>query len=84
MATRSVHHERHPSWESPTPLPAAFYGCTHRLETGDPLSEALFDVNGYQLQGEAFLSWFAKQVPSTGVNGQYTYLGTFDHPSPVC
>jgi hypothetical protein len=73
-----------PSWQSPLPLSAAFYGCFSFLETGDPLVDATFQQNGYQLQDEAFLSWFAHQVPSIGINGQYSYLGTFTQPSPLC
>jgi hypothetical protein len=73
-----------PEWKSPLPLSAAFYGCSNLLETGDPLDDAAFTVKGYQLQDEAFLSWFAHQEPSIGINGQYTYLGTFGSPSPPC
>jgi hypothetical protein len=43
-----------------------------------------FQMNGYQLQDEAFLSWFAHQTPSIGIKGQYTYLGTFGEPPPLC
>jgi hypothetical protein len=73
-----------PKWESPQPFSAAFYGCSPLLETGDAVLKAAFEVNGYQLQDEAFLSWFARQEPSIGINGQYTYLGTFTQPPPVC
>jgi hypothetical protein len=73
-----------PAWQSPFPLASFFYGCSSLLETGDPLADVGFEVNGYQLQDEAFLSWFAHQVPSIGINGQYSYLGTFTEPSPGC
>jgi hypothetical protein len=73
-----------PSWQSPLPISSALYGCTSLLETGDPLADATFTMNGYQLQDEAFLSWFAHQEPSIGIKGQYTYLGTFTQPSPLC
>jgi hypothetical protein len=73
-----------PAWQSPLPLASAFYGCASLLETGDPLADIGFEVNGYQLQDEAFLSWFAHQVPSIGIKGQYSYLGTFTEPSPLC
>jgi hypothetical protein len=73
-----------PSWQSPLPLASIFYGCNPFLETGDAVADIGFEVNGYQLQDEAFLSWFAHQVPSIGINGQYTYLGTFTEPSPLC
>jgi hypothetical protein len=73
-----------PAWESPLPLSAGFYGCTSLLETGDAVSDAAFEVNGYQLQDEAFLSWFARQEPSIGIKGQYTYLGALTQPPPLC
>src|SRR3989441_8899465 len=65
-------------------LLSAFYGCTNLLETGDPLVGVNFKVNGYHLQDEAFLSWFARQSPSTAINSLYTYLGTFRTVSPSC
>jgi hypothetical protein len=73
-----------PAWESPLPLASNFYGCSALLETGDPLIDVAFQKNGYQLQDEAFLSWFAHQTPSIAINGQYSYLGTFTAPSPLC
>jgi hypothetical protein len=75
---------RVPSWQSPLPLSAAVHGCSSLLETGDAVSDVSFDVGGYQLQDEAFLSWFAHQTPSIGINGQYSFLGTFTQPSPLC
>jgi hypothetical protein len=73
-----------PNWESPLPLSAAIYGCDNLLETGDAASDLAFDVGAYQLQDEAFLSWFAQQVPSIGINGQYDYMGAFTQPAPLC
>jgi hypothetical protein len=73
-----------PAWQSPLPLASFFYGCNSLLETGDPLVDVGFQQDGYQLQDEAFLSWFAHQVPSIGIKGQYSYLGTFTEPSPLC
>ncbi|HZS78865.1 MAG TPA: hypothetical protein VFA41_19805 [Ktedonobacteraceae bacterium] len=70
-----------PNWISPI---APQYGCNNFLEVGDPLVGVVFTVNGYHPQDEAFYSWFAKQVPSIGIHNQYTYLGTFTSPSPVC
>jgi hypothetical protein len=77
-------NDRVPAWQSPLPLASFGYGCTSLLETGDPVVDVSFEANGYQLQDEAFLSWFAHQVPSIGIGGQYTYLGTFTEPSPLC
>jgi hypothetical protein len=73
-----------PPWQSPLPLSAASYGCLDNLETADPVSEVTFQQDGYELQDEAFFSWFARQSPSIGINGQYTYLDTFGSPPPVC
>jgi hypothetical protein len=73
-----------PTWQSPLPLSSFFYGCSNLLETGDVASDVGFQVNGYQLQDEAFFSWFAKQTPSIGINGQYSFLGSLTQPSPVC
>jgi hypothetical protein len=73
-----------PPWQSPLPLASVGYGCDSLLETGDPVLDVGFQQNGYQLQDEAFLSWFAHEVPSIGIKGQYSYLGTFTEPSPLC
>jgi hypothetical protein len=70
-----------PTWRVPG---APQYGCNIGLEVGDPLVGVTFTVKGYHLQDEAFFSWFAKQVPSVGINGQYTYLGTFSGPTSTC
>ena len=70
-----------PNWISPI---APQYGCNNFLEVGDPLVGVVFNVHGYHPQDEAFFSWFAKQVPSVGIHGQYTYLGTFTGPAPLC
>src|SRR5207249_3968848 len=70
-----------PAWYSPL---APQYGCSNYLEVGDPLVGVAFVVNGYHPQDEAFLPWFARQSPSTAINGQYTYLGTFSAYSPSC
>lgn len=60
------------------------YGCNNALEVGDPLVGVGFDVGKYHLQDEAFFSWFSHQVPSLGINGYYSYLGTFTTPATVC
>jgi len=73
-----------PNWQSPI---APQYGCNNLLEVGDPLVGVNFSVSGfsgYHLQDEAFFSWFARQTPSIGINGLYTYLGTFSKPPAVC
>ena len=68
-----------PPWQSP---PA--YPCTTALEVGDPVAGITFSQDGYHLQDEVFLSWFARQEPSTGIAGMYTYLGTLIAPPPLC
>ena len=73
-----------PNWISPI---APQYGCNNFLEVGDPLVGVVFTVSGFSsshLQDEAFFSWFARQTPSIGINGQYTYLGTFKGLSTTC
>jgi hypothetical protein len=70
-----------PTWSVPG---EPQYGCSGILEVGDPVVGIAFNVNGYHPEDEVFFSWFAKQVPSIGINGQYTYLGTYTAPSPTC
>jgi hypothetical protein len=74
-------NNRVPAWSTPG---ASQYGCSKILETGDPLVGVNFVVNGYHLQDEAFLSWFAHQSPSSSYDGRYTYLGTFSSPASTC
>jgi len=69
-------------WLSPTA--PAHYGCTSKLETGDPVVGYGFGVsmpNGvtYHPEDEVFYSWFARQSPSISSAGPgvYTYLNNF-------
>ena len=43
-------------------------------------------LNGttYHPEDLVFLPWFARESPSTSVNGWYTFLNTFASPPPVC
>lgn len=64
-------------------------GCQNNLEVGDPVTGIAFTVtmpNGiiYHPEDLVFKSWFARQKPSTAVNGWYTFLNTFSSPQPVC
>jgi hypothetical protein len=68
-----------PAWENPPSYP-----CNDVLEVGDPLVGTTFVVDGYHLQDEAFVSWFARQSPSMGIGGMYSLLGTLTAPPPVC
>jgi hypothetical protein len=62
--------------------------CQKNLEVGDPVTGIAFDVtmNGmtYHPEDLVFLSWFARQTPSTAVNGWYTFLNSFGSPPAVC
>lgn len=70
-----------PSWSVPS---QPQYGCSNILEVGDPLVGVTSYIVGYHMQDEAFFSWFARQTPSISINGQYSFFGTFDAPSPSC
>jgi hypothetical protein len=73
-----------PAWSSP------YYGnfCTTPLEVADPLEffGYLYAVASprYLLADGAFLSWFARQSPSTGIGGLYDEGGVFSTYSTAC
>jgi len=54
------------------------------LEVGDPVTAYTLSVNHYAMQDEAFYSWFSRDVPSLGINGQYDLLGKLNSPAQVC
>jgi hypothetical protein len=60
------------------------YGCSNVLEVGDPLVGTVWKVGGLNFQDEAFLSWFARQKPSIGYGGAYSFRGTFHTYSAPC
>lgn len=60
------------------------YGCSNRLEVGDPLVGTVWPINGLNFQDETYLSWFARQAPSIGYGGTYTFRGTFTTYSATC
>jgi hypothetical protein len=78
-----------PPWTSPYLGPDL--GCSSILEVADPL-EALgvlgvLSVGSstiYGLADEAYLSWFARQSPSTGFDGAYDAGGVFSTYSSAC
>lgn len=60
-------------------------GCgSTQLEVGDPIVLTRFNVSGFTLQDVMFLSWFARNKPSFGINGHYDLLGKFTSPAAVC
>jgi hypothetical protein len=76
-----------PAWSYSVP-PLITNACSNLLETGDPLELVNFPVplNGftYHLQDAAFFSYFARQSPSIGYQGRYTFLGTLPSYSTPC
>ena len=75
-----------PAWTSPY-----FLGtppCMAVLEVADPLEGGPFLVadqsSRYLLANGAFLSWFARQSPSTAIGGLYDLAGFFNTYSTAC
>ncbi|HLJ83959.1 MAG TPA: hypothetical protein VKT51_07315 [Candidatus Eremiobacteraceae bacterium] len=68
-----------PPWVTP-----GTEGCNKHLEVGDPLVGTLFKVNGYVMQDVAYVDWFAREVPSAALNGNYDVLGRFTAPAADC
>jgi hypothetical protein len=62
--------------------------CQNNFEVGDPLSGTWFTVNigksTYHVQELAFNSWFYRLSPSGGVNGWYSFNGSFTTPAAEC
>jgi hypothetical protein len=77
-----------PVWSSPyfsDPVPGA---CTTVLEVADPLEDGIFlyayASPSYLPADGAFLSWFARQSPSTALGGFYDLAGVFSTYSTAC
>jgi hypothetical protein len=72
----------------PTILPGQGGACIPNFETGDPLEAPpvvftkVTNNAPYHLQDEAFLSWYMHS--NFGVNGWYSFLGTFRTPGTLC
>jgi hypothetical protein len=62
-----------PNWSVPSQPQV---GCTNRFAVGAPLVGNYLAVNGLEFQDVADLSWFARQNPSTGLQGRYSFFGT--------
>ena len=62
--------------------------CQKNLEVGDPVTGIAFSVTlnnvDYHPEDLVFLPWFARESPSTAVNGWYTFLNSFASPPSVC
>jgi hypothetical protein len=71
-----------PAWSSPY----LFGVCSPVLEVADPLVDAPLIVppDQHLLADGAFLSWFARQSPSTGIYGLYDMAGIFSTYSTAC
>ncbi len=76
-----------PAWQSPFDS----FGCQDQLEVADPLEDwglLGFTSNDgstvYGLADMAFLSWFARESPSTALNGRYDAAGAFATYSTPC
>ena len=63
------------------------YKVLHNFQ-GNPDANGNFDpegIRGLASDGDvAFLPWFARQTPSSSVNGQYTFLNSFAGTPPIC
>ena len=74
---------RAPAWSSPY----YFNFCATYLEVADPLFGIGFlavPPDQHALADGAFLSWFARQSPSTGIFGLYDIAGLFSTYSMAC
>jgi len=62
--------------------------CQGNLEVGDPVTGTAFEATlgdvTYHPEDLVFLPWFARESPSSSVNGWYSFLDTFASPPDVC
>jgi hypothetical protein len=85
-AATSLFMNTAPAWSSPY----YFNACQTSLEVADPLEGAGFFLltnlpdSKYLVADGAFLSWFARQSPSTGVGGFYDLGSVFSTYSTAC
>jgi hypothetical protein len=70
-----------PAWTEPS---NPQYGCSSELEVGDPLVGKVLTVAKQIYQDEAYLSFFARQKPSTAWRGRYSWFGNFKTYSRSC
>jgi hypothetical protein len=70
-----------PAWTEPS---NPQYGCSTELEVGDALVGKVLTVAKQVYQDEAYLSFFARQRPSTAWLGRYSWFGNFKTYSRSC
>jgi len=62
-------------------------GCQNNLEVGDPVTGNGFTVSKggktYHPEDLVFLSWFARQTPSNGAGGLWSFTGSVGSPQPA-
>jgi hypothetical protein len=62
--------------------------CQFNMEVGDPVTGTAFEapLNGttYHPEDLVFVPWFARESPSSSVNGWYTFLDSYASPPAVC
>ena len=73
-----------PRWINPNGGRCGQAGGDGLLEVGDPVTNHTFILGGFQMQDEAFYSWFSRDVPSLAINGQYDLLGALTRPATSC
>jgi hypothetical protein len=77
-----------PSWA----LPGSKVCTANILEVGDPIEAfhrmsfaVMLDGTVYHPQDAVLFSWFARQAPSIGIKGRYSYRGDkLFSPAPPC
>jgi hypothetical protein len=62
-----------PNWSLPSQPKV---GCTNEFAVGAPLTGTFLTSGSLEYQDVADLSWFARQKPSIGFDGRYSFFGT--------
>jgi hypothetical protein len=70
-----------PNWSIPSEPQV---GCANRFAVGAPLTGTFLTSGGLEYQDVADLSWFARQKPSTGFQGRYSFFGTLTKLPVAC
>jgi hypothetical protein len=76
-------NNRAPGWQE-----GQATSCQKNLEVGDPVTGVAFTATlggtDYHPEDLVFLPWFARESPSSSVNGWYTFMNSFASPPAVC